>query len=267
MNSDRYSRQTFLGLNSQERIEAVTVGVIGLGGGGSHVVQQLAHIGFRNYVLYDDDVVEESNLNRLVGGTTLDVAVGSPKLLVAKRSIFGLRPDANVVGVSKRWQEEPEPLRRCHIVVGCVDTYLARHELEIVSRRYLFNYIDIGMDVHGEETPVIGGQVLLSTPGGPCMRCMGFLTDDRLSQEAAKYGNVGGNPQVVWPNGVLASTAVGMVVDLVTNWTAKSRAYEHLVYNGNSGTVARALSLKGRVLGACPHYAATEVGDPVLQEF
>lgn len=266
MSSGRFSRQSFLGPRAQERIEAVTVGVLGLGGGGSHVVQQLAHIGFRNYVLYDHDVVEESNLNRLVGGTVADAASGSSKLAVAERTILGLRPDANVVGVAKRWQDEAEPLRRCQIVVGCVDTYLARHELEVASRRHLFDYIDIGMDVHGEMSPVIGGQILLSTPGGPCMRCLGFLTDERLAQEAAKYGNVGGNPQVVWPNGVLASTAVGLLVELVTDWTGRGRAFEHLVYSGNAGTMTRDLSLKGRVFGPCPHYLDADVGDLVAQE-
>ena len=49
-----------------------------------------------------------------------------------------------------------------------------RRELEIACRRYLMHYIDIGVDVHGEDRPVIGGQVMLSSPGGPCMTCMGF---------------------------------------------------------------------------------------------
>ena len=66
MKVDRYSRQSFLGPDSEEYIARCTVAIPGLGGGGSQIVQQLAHIGFQNYVLYDDDVVEESNLNRLI---------------------------------------------------------------------------------------------------------------------------------------------------------------------------------------------------------
>lgn len=80
------------------------------------------------------------------------------------------------------------------------------------------HYIDIGMDVHGDERPVIGGQIILSSPCGPCMTCMGFLTAEKLAAEAARYGSAGGRPQVVWPNGALASTAVGLAVDLVTGW-------------------------------------------------
>src|SRR4051794_10822052 len=69
-----------------------------------------------------------------------------------------------------------------------IDGYRGRRELEIACRRYLMDCIDIGMDVHGEGRPVIGGQVIVSSPGGPCMTCMGFLTDEKLGAEAARYG-------------------------------------------------------------------------------
>jgi hypothetical protein len=61
------------------------------------------------------------------------------------------------------------------------------------------------------------------------MRCMGFLTDAKLAEEAARYWKGGARPQVVWPNGVLASTAIGLAVDIVTGWThrpiSSNRAY------------------------------------------
>jgi hypothetical protein len=47
----------------------------------------------------------------------------------------------------------------------------------------------------------------------------------KLAAEAARHGDAGGRPQVVWPNGALASTAVGLAVDLVTGWTRKNRSY------------------------------------------
>lgn len=72
-----------------------------------------------------------------------------------------------------------------------------------------------------------------SMPNGPCMRCMGFLTEDVLGAEAAKYGDVGGRPQVDWPNGVLVSTAVGLAVDWVTNWTNSKKTHSYLEYDGN----------------------------------
>ncbi len=152
MNADRYSRQSFLGRNAEELISRCTVGAVGLGGGGSHVVQQLALIGFQRYILYDDDVVEESNLNRLVGARSADALAQTPKLHLAKMMIYGLQSRATVRGFACRWQEDPEPLRECQVVFGCVDSYQGRHELEVACRRYLMHYIDIGVDVHGKDS-------------------------------------------------------------------------------------------------------------------
>ena len=264
MSTERYSRQSFLGSNSEDQISRCTIGVAGLGGGGSHVVQQLAHVGFQRYIIYDDDIVEESNLNRLIGGISADVLAETPKLHVAKMMIFGLQPQAKVRGFASRWQENPEPLRECQVVIGCVDSYKGRQELEIACRRYMMHYIDIGMDVHGEERPVIGGQIILSSPGGLCMQCMGFLTEEKLAQEAARYGKAGRRPQVVWPNGALASTAVGLAVDLVTNWTQRRRLHAYLVYDGNQGTISESATLRNLKIAKCPHFSEGDLGDPVL---
>lgn len=265
MSTDRYSRQSFLGPDAEELIARCTIAVPGLGGGGSHIVQQFAHIGFRNYVLYDGDAVEESNLNRLIGAEQADAMAETPKLHLAKMMIYGLQPYAKIRGFACNWQEHPEPMRECQIVVGCVDSYKGREELEIACRRYLMHYIDIGMDVHGTERPVIGGQIIQSSPGGFCMRCMGYLSDEKLGQEAARYGKAGSRPQVVWPNGVLASTAVGLAVDLVTGWTRKCRPHAYLVYDGIEGTVSESITVRN-LRAPCKHFSTADVGDPVLVE-
>ena len=147
-----------------------------------------------------------------------------------------------------------------------MDSYKGLKELEIACRRYLMHYIDVGMDVHGKERPVIGGQVILSSPGQLCMRCMGFLTDEMLAAEAALYGNAGSRPQVVWPNGVLASTAVGLAVELVTGWTRRPLSHAYLVYNGNGATVTESVTLLNLNITTCPHFSDDDVGDPVPVE-
>jgi molybdopterin-synthase adenylyltransferase len=98
-----------------------------------------------------------------------------------------------------RWQDRPDLLRGCDIVLGCVDSFAERRELEATCRRYLIPYVDIGMDVHqvDDEPPRMAGQVILSMPGAPCMFCLGFGNEERLAQEARKYGATGPRPQVV----------------------------------------------------------------------
>lgn len=262
--SDRFSRQSFLGPDAERIISSAKVAIVGLGGGGSHVAQQLAHVGFQNFVLYDPDSIESTNLNRLVGGTSIDVAMKLKKTLVLERVIRGLAPVAHVERIDKRWQDEPAPLRACDVIVGCVDGYRERWELQVASRRYLIPLVDIGLDVRTvpPDPPRMSGQVILSLPGGPCMRCMRFITDENMAVEAQRYGDAGANPQVVWANGVLASTAVGLIVELLTNWTARTADHAYLSYDGNACTLAP----DGRtrfIERPCRHFSPCDVGDPL----
>lgn len=267
--SDRTSRQSFLGPNSDQIIQSTTVGIIGLGGGGSHIIQQLAHIGFQNYVIYDPDIVEESNLNRLVGATEKDVRKHRQKIKVAERGIKRLQPRASIIAISKHWQTEPLPLRSCDIVFGCVDGFAERRELEIATRRYLIPLIDIGMDVQPSimmQAPRIGGQVILSMPNDLCMVCMGFLNETTLAKEAALYGAAGKKPQVVWPNGVLASSAVGIAIDLLTDWTHSLRRSIYLSYDGNSNTIGPHVRMQYIDNLICEHFPTDKTGDPFFRQ-
>lgn len=262
----RFDRQSFLGPGSEQRLHDATVGIVGLGGGGSHAVQQFAHVGVGGYVPVDPDHIEESNTNRLVGGTLNDAGEAAAKTAIAQRVIRGLQPHARVVAVTDSWCNATEALKGCDVIVGAVDSFKEREQLERFTRRYLIPYIDIGMDVFdlGKSGFLIAGQVILSTPGNPCLRCCGLITDDRLQREAEIYGAAGSRPQVVWPNGVLASTAVGLAVQVVTPWFAKPPAFTYLEYDGNRGTVsvsARVASLAGK---SCSHHPPDETGDPLF---
>lgn len=42
---------------------------------------------------------------------------------------------------------------------------------------------------------------------------------------------------MVWGNGVVASTAVGLAIKLLANWTRRPRCYTYLAHGGNLGTV------------------------------
>src|SRR5262249_43824628 len=106
MTEDRdFSRQSFLGAYAEQLLAGVRVAIGGLGGGGSHIAQQLAHVGVGHYRLIDPDKIEASNLNRLVGGTKADVDQGVAKVDIAKRTIKGIRPWAKVLVAKAKWQE------------------------------------------------------------------------------------------------------------------------------------------------------------------
>jgi len=259
---NRYDRQSFLGKWSQHIISEIRIGIIGLGGGGSHLVQQLAHLGIQNYVIFDFDIVDESNLNRLVSGKVSDAKSKSKKTDVAFKQITGLQPKANVKIVNSTWQENSYLLQECDVIFGAVDSFAARRDIELECRRYLIPYIDIGMDVCivGSEPPRLFGQIILSLPGKPCMHCIGYLTEKLLAKEASKYGDAGKKPQVVWSNGVLASNAIGIFVDMITGWSKKKEIIYYQEYDGNNITLTKSYRLDYLRHGHCIHFPLRESG-------
>lgn len=267
MTDDRdFSRQSFLGAYVEELLANVRVAIVGLGGGGSHIAQQLAHVGVGHYRLIDPDKIEASNLNRLVGATKVDVDDGIEKVEIARRTIKGIRPWADVRVAKAKWQEADHLIRDAHVLFGCIDGYQQRDYLETAARRFSIPYIDIGMDIAeiGPKSFAVAGQMIMSLPGQPCMRCLGFLTPDKLAQEENRYGDAGINPQVVWTNGTLASLAVGAFIKLVTPWFDNRENYTWLELDGNSQTVTPSqqpdYSPRQPV---CPHHGGPEgLGDP-----
>ena len=261
----KHDRQSFLGPRSEDTLQAAKIGIVGLGGGGSHVVQQVAHIGVGNYVLVDPDSIEDSNLNRLVGGTLADVMQRSPKIEIAARIILNIIPNANVSSHARPWQEVADELKACDAIIGGLDSVTAKDDLDRFCRRFLIPYIDMGMDVHKVDGRyLIAGQVVLTMPGAPCLRCLGVVTDESLAREARNYGAAGGRPQVVWPNGLLASAAVGLFTQLLCPWHDKVPAGAYLEYDGNKHTLApnQAYALLNRT--PCPHFQPNETGDALF---
>lgn len=259
----RLDRQSFLGVASDHIFSKITIGIAGLGGGGSHVVQQSAHLGVGGYVIVDPDIIEDTNLNRLVGGTLTDVEAKRAKVDIAERVILFVNPQARIVKLQSNWQEATDALKACDVIFGGLDSVTAKDDLDAFCRRFLIPYIDMGMDVNsvGDEF-IISGQVVLSIAGGPCLRCYGVVQEAALVDEGKKYGAAGSRPQVVWPNGVLASTAVGLFVQLVCPWHGRSVDTAYLEYDGNVGVIAnsnRLPVLEGR---KCPHHPEHETGDP-----
>jgi hypothetical protein len=256
-------RQSFLGPDSDRTIANARVAVVGLCGGGSHVCQQLAHIGVGLIKLLDLDRADETNRNRMVGLSAVAARGRSRKTTVMRDLVRAVHPQAHVEVHPNRWQDCHDVLRDCTAIFGCVDSFSERAQLESYARRYMVPYIDVGMDVSGEAgRHFLTGQVILSLPGHPCMKCMGFLTDEVLGQEANNYGAAGGKAQVVWPNGVLASAAVGSFMGILTPWNADLMPPLYLEYDGNRMKLTPSNRLQLLEGCTCPHFQGDEaVGD------
>lgn len=223
-----------LGERGQARLQDVTVGVVGVGGLGSMVAEQLVRLGVEDVVLVDPDVVEESNLPRLIGA--YNHHVGKPKVEVVREHLWRSAPrDVSVESHAERVQACTEVLDRCDVVVGCVDSVTARSFCNEYAVKHLQYYLDAGVridtDIEADEQAVRrAGYIHLVAPGSTaCFDCLGRHDQDaarleRLSpvererQRERGYvdDELSPEPAVVHLNGICASKTVSVLVELVT---------------------------------------------------
>ncbi|MFG1520358.1 ThiF family adenylyltransferase [Halobacteriovorax sp. ZH1_bin.1] len=234
---NRNSRQSFLGINFDEVMSSVRVGIVGYSGGGSHIGQLLAHYGFMKYFICDPDIFEEVNIHRLIGGRFEDIALKTPKVDIGERVIKGILPDSEVIKAQSKWQEcitDPKFLE-CKVIFAGLDDFATRVQLESFCRAKGIILIDIGMSVKESENRHYSmGQVIMSHPEGPCFKCLDFITDKDLELEATKYGDVGIRQQVASINGTLANTAVTLGVQLLSDWIEDKGVVFYKTYDGNN---------------------------------
>jgi len=226
-----YDRQVrAFGPDTQSRIGSLKIGIVGLGGSGSHIAQQLAYLGARRLILVDPQAIEVTNLNRLVGATAKDIR--KSKVAVASRLIKTISRGANVQAVHADLRKPAalDLLKSADVIFGCLDNDGARLILNELCLAYLIPYIDIGTEIYSKEGQIelVGGRMNLVLPNGPCLHCTGQIDLEEarisLSSEAEfriaqERGYIKGieepSPSVVSLNGIMASLAVTEFLNLV----------------------------------------------------
>jgi molybdopterin-synthase adenylyltransferase len=229
--SETIDRQLHIwGEGCQRKISAVTAGLVGLGGTGSVLLQMLARIGVRKFVLCDPDVIEVSNLSRLPYAFEDDV--GRKKVKVAARYVKRMTGDAAVKTIGDRVQEAGDSLRACDMLFGCADNDGARLALNDLSLKYFIPYIDTGTEIFVEDGRVkeMGGQVRVVVPGVTgCLECAEAIDheqaaisllspEDIIMRNEAGYVNGTGfspAPAVITLNTMIASMAAQEFVDMI----------------------------------------------------
>jgi molybdopterin-synthase adenylyltransferase len=236
------SQVDLIGEEGQRRLVETCLGVIGLGGGGSHVVQQASRAGFGKLVLVDDDQVEKRNRSRTVGTKSSDE--GKPKLQPMKRLVSEASKAVAVVGSIERFPGHKSivALKDCDLVISCVDTFSARSEVMKFAWRYMVPLIDIGVGTHTKEEGSkrrldrLAGHVHVYLPGEPCMWCSRLLTQKKIELETGgrpEYLRGRGGPgQVISFNGVVASLAVTEAMHLITGMLQGGSRRRFLLYDG-----------------------------------
>jgi molybdopterin/thiamine biosynthesis adenylyltransferase len=260
---ERYDRLTRgFGPEACARLRGAHIGVIGCGGGASHVIQQLAYLGVGSLTIADADLIEITNLNRLIGAvparTRRTLAdrmmrrgrgdVGKPKPEVMTRMASSIDDTITVAAINEFFPTTAtvRALSQCDVLVACVDRLQARDDLNRFAKRYLIPLIDIGVEI----TPgapgtgniqAIPGRITKILPDGPCLRCQGIVDDAKLQAErdGKPPGYTGAakipDPAVVTLNGIIASAAATEILQLLTGFAGNHTPNCGWIYDGLTG--------------------------------
>ena len=228
MTDTRFHRQELLfGRAGQQKIEATSAAIAGVGGIGTRIIQDLVLLGTRRFTLIEPGELKESSKNRYVGHRHDDPVPGTPKLRIAERLIRAVSPDAQITTVPTLLQspDARQAIDAVDVVFGCVDNEGARFRLNAICAELGKRLIDVATEIipsSGAEPLRYGGRVFVLWQRPGCLCCCGVLDMDEVQRELASpeevqnrraiYGlepeHLGGiDPSIGTVNGVVSSIA------------------------------------------------------------
>jgi len=165
--SELYSRSK--GLLETSLLAEKTVGIVGLGSGGSPLAVELAKAGVGQFTLIDFDRLELSNISRHVCGIN---DLGRYKTYAVRDSILQKNPYAKIstleIDVNKARQLCEDALAKVDIIMCASDNDRSRFFLNEISLKYKITAV-FGRAI----TRAVGGDVLRVRPyNGPCYSCL-----------------------------------------------------------------------------------------------
>jgi hypothetical protein len=241
----------FFGREGQDRLSRAGVVIVGCGGLGSHVAQQLAYLGVAKFTLIDDEELDATNKNRYVTAFAGDQVPGSAKVDLARRQILLINPNADVAVVAKELRSSNafSALLSGDYVFGCLDNDGARLILTELCSAYRRRYFDLATEIIPGDRPVYGGRVFVSWGDNGCLVCRELLDlvearrdlespaarEDRANLYGVPVADLSeAGPSVVSINGVVASLAV---TEFAVSVAGLRRPHTLLTYRGDLGRV------------------------------
>jgi molybdopterin/thiamine biosynthesis adenylyltransferase/rhodanese-related sulfurtransferase len=203
----RYSRHLLIpevGEEGQRKLLEARVLLIGAGGLGSPAALYLAAAGVGTLGIVDDDVVDDSNLQRQVIHTT--DRVGMAKAESARETIEALNPDVHVIKHEVRLDKSNvlDIFAQYDFILDGTDNF---------ATRYLINDACVLLNKPNAHGSIFRfeGQATTFVPGeGPCYRCL-FPTPPppELAPSCAEAGVLGLLPGTI---GVIQATEVAKLI-------------------------------------------------------
>ena len=254
-NEGRFLRQEALfGKEGQEKIGSTHVAIVGVGGIGTHEVQQLPLLGTQEFTLIEPQELDETNKNRYVGHRHDDPIPGTAKLEIARRTILAVNPEAVIhcVPFPIEAGEAEDALSKVDVVFGCLDHEAPRFHLNELAASLGKPLIDAATEIFPGEVIRYGGRVFVCWNRPGCLVCCNVLDMEEVNaqlgseEERANRRRVygieldggGSGPSVVSLNGTIASIAITEFMVAITGLRSPVRL---TTYYGEQGRFTKSL--------------------------
>ncbi len=187
----RFDRQVrAFGGEIQAVLGSLNVGVVGCGGTGSAVAEQLVRLGVRSLTLVDPDTLSATNVTRVYGSTPADRGRAKPEVL--GEHLRRIAPDISIesIGGSVTDQSVARRLVECDVLFGCTDDNAGRLVLARLSSYFLVPLFDCGVLISSSDGVIRGidGRVTVQTPGSACLVCRDRIDLARAGAEQLEEG-------------------------------------------------------------------------------
>ncbi len=169
----------------------LSVAVIGCGGIGSPLAEQLVRMGVGELLLIDYDRLDTpSNVRRVFGSTVNDLAAHTAptKVAVASQHLnrIGLSTMIRTIEGDVRTEAVARALLDVDIVLIGTDTHGSRAVINDLVSAYFLPAIDVGVRVGTKLDGSLAGlfaEVRILTPATPCLWCRGTLNGATIAAE------------------------------------------------------------------------------------
>jgi molybdopterin/thiamine biosynthesis adenylyltransferase len=251
-----YDRQVrAFGKQLQAVLKRLTVGVVGAGGTGSSVVEQLVRLGVGSLVVADGQRLDASNVTRGYGSRLIDV--GIPKAALAERLAFEIGLGTHVRPIERpvTFRSALEAFRECDVIFGSTDDQWGRSLLTRLSIYYYVPVLDMGVKIDSADGRVhsIQGRVTKLFPGSACLFCRNRISaawvraeainavspreGERLREEGYAPELAEPAPAVIPFTTAVAATALAEFLHMLTGFMGNERRSTEIILRFDSGDV------------------------------
>jgi len=194
------------------------LGIVGTGGTGSAIAEQLIRLGIGKLSLFERQT--------LIGfGTEIGVF---PDLITSR--------------------ETAESLRDCEVIFGCTDDEWGRSILSRIAVEYLIPVIDMGVKIDSTNGTIasVQGRVTTLLPGSACLFCRGRITAEGVRAQVIASFNPqqaeelrrqqyapeleDNAPAVIAFTTAVASTAIGELLHRLTGFMGADRVSSEVIH-------------------------------------